>query len=51
MLKKEPTVEEPSDFKWVGLKKKFDTEPEARQYLKDNFDRIVPLNLYQMEED
>lgn len=37
-------------WKWVTLAKKFDTEPEARAYLKENFDRICAIGLHKLED-
>lgn len=42
-------VEGDQEFRWVTLKKRFDEEPEARQYLNDNFDRIVAIGLHKIE--
>jgi hypothetical protein len=33
------------DWKWVTLKAKFPTEPAAREYLNENFQRITKLDL------
>lgn len=37
-------------WKWVTLKAKFETEPEARVYLKENFDRVCALGLHKLED-
>lgn len=33
-------------WKWVTLKQKFDTEEEARIFIKENEEKILKLNLY-----
>jgi hypothetical protein len=38
-------------WKWVTLAAKFDDEPSARVYLKENFERICALGLRQADDD
>lgn len=38
-------------WKWMRLKKRFESEPEARTYLKNNFERIKSYGLHQMDTD
>lgn len=33
-IAKERTKEDPAPFKWITLKKRFDSEPEAREFIK-----------------
>ena len=33
-VKREPTEKDPANFKWTRLTKTFDTEPEARDFVK-----------------
>jgi len=39
------------NFKWMNVKTRFDTEPEAREWIKINSDKISALNLYFMDDD
>lgn len=34
---KVPTYEDPATFKWVAIKKKFESEVEAREYLSQRY--------------
>lgn len=38
------------DWKWVYIKQKFETEEEARQYMKDHEKEITAMNLRFSEE-
>lgn len=38
-------------FHWVCVKHKFNSEPEARQWLKTNCEKLLALNLHHMEDD
>ena len=43
--------EEKCGFKWITLKARFDTEPEARTWLNENYAKITErYDLYQMED-
>lgn len=45
-------VSEGKSFKWVTLKAAFETEPAARAYLTEHFDRITKsFALYSLEDD
>lgn len=37
-------------WKMVTLKAKFDSEPEARKYLNENFERVVAIGLHKVED-
>ncbi len=42
------------DWKWVQFKKKFETEPEAREYITQNAEKILnesSLTLHYFEDD
>jgi len=46
-VKKQPTKSDPATFKWVVLKKKFESEKEARDYIQNCIERIVSqLDIY-----
>ncbi len=47
----EPTQFNPAPFKWVGFAKKFDTEPEARIYIKGGVLERVDFEIYQFPND
>ena len=50
-VKKEVTKEEPSDFKWILLTKRFTTEDKAREYIKENTEQIFKqFDIYQFED-
>jgi hypothetical protein len=49
MVKREPTEQDPCDFRWVTLKGKFKTEPECRDWIKANWEAIQKLGLYRMD--
>lgn len=52
IVEKEPTVEDPCDWKWVALKKTFETEPEARAWVRENWAAInEKLKLKQIPRD
>lgn len=38
-------------WKWVTLKKKFETEPEARLFVNEHFEKMLSLKLHKFEED
>lgn len=38
------------DWKWISLKKTFDTEPEAREFLNKHIDALLAKNLHYDEE-
>jgi len=49
-IKKEKTEKEPASFKWIHLKKRFDSEQSAREKIKKLENKIqIELNLYQFE--
>lgn len=52
-VKKTPTKESPADFKWVRLKKKFESEEAAREHLlkPETFDFICGLDLCKEPDD
>jgi len=40
------------DWAWIFFKQRFDTEPEARQWLKDRWDSICKkYSIHQFEDD
>ena len=49
-IAKAPTPEEPCEFRNAMLKKRFETEPEARQFLQSNFDSLIAWGLHQDKE-
>ena len=50
-IKKEKTKVDPAPFKWITLKKKADSEPEARNFIKKNEEEIQKkYDLYQFED-
>jgi len=50
-IKKEKTEKDPAPFKWVYLKARFKTEPEARVFVKRHEEQIQErYNLYQFED-
>jgi len=36
-----------NDWQWTNLKAKFDNEPAAREFLNQNFQKIVDIGLHQ----
>ena len=34
------------EWRWVRLKVRFDSEPEARKHIRDNLEKILALNLH-----
>jgi len=51
-IKKEITKEEPAPFRWIELKKRCNTEKEAREFIKKNSEEIQILyDLYEQEND
>lgn len=51
MKKKEITKADPSPFSWTSLSKVFETEQEAREFIKRNSKLIQQnINLYQQED-
>jgi hypothetical protein len=49
-VSRQPTTDDPCEFRNVYLKTRFETEPEARVFLQKNFDAIVALGLCQDKE-
>lgn len=43
--------EEYCGWKWVKLKVTFDDEPSARVYLNEHHERIMALNLHQLDDE
>ena len=39
------------NWTWKEFKRKFETEPEARQFLKDNAEQIIALGLFHIDPD
>lgn len=39
------------DWKWIWLKKKFDTEPEAREYIKTIIEDVMMKYQFHYQED
>ena len=51
-VKIEVTLEEPAGFKWICLKKEFQSVKEAKEFLNANFDVIIrQFDLYQFENN
>lgn len=49
--KKSPTTEEPANFKWVFLKRRFKTAQEAKVFLDENFQELTAQHdLYSFED-
>ena len=50
-LKKERTEIDPAPFRWVSIKKHFNSENEARKHIKENNDAIQSkLNLHYFDD-
>ena len=49
--KSEPDDNPNCDWKWIVLKKTFDTEPEAREFLNANVVEILDKNLHHDEDE
>ena len=50
-VKKEKTEKNPCCFKWIRVNCHFDNEKEAREYIKENNDRIQEkLNLHYFDD-
>ena len=50
-IKKERTIKEPAPFKWISLKVRFETEKEARVFIKRHEIEIQEkYDLYQFED-
>ena len=50
-VKKEKTEKDPGSFKWIRVNFNFDNEKEAREYIKENNDRIQEkLNLHYFDD-
>ena len=46
-VKKERTKEDPAPFKWIYIRKVFESEKAAREFIKENNDKIqTNLNLH-----
>lgn len=41
---KEATKEDPCEWKWVTVSKRFDSEPEARLFVKANLETVLSKN-------
>lgn len=41
MLVKEPSKEDPAPFQWATFKSKFETEPEAREFIRGNLEQFL----------
>ena len=50
-VKRTPTEDKPAPFKWVRLIGDHETEPEAREFVKEKFQRILNLDLYVLDEN
>ncbi len=51
IIVKWPRKKDPAPFKWIRIKKKFESETIARAWVKDYNDKIqTDLNLYQFKE-
>ena len=49
---KKSTKASPCPWKWVSIKRRFDTEPEARIWIKENLERIAEkYKLHFFEEE
>lgn len=46
----EPTDSDPAPFRWVSLAKKFESESNAREYIKDGVLKRLGFELYQFED-
>lgn len=49
--KTEPDDNPNSDWKWIRLKKTFDSEPEAREFLNQNVDQLLSWNLHHDDDE
>ena len=38
------------DWHWVGIKSRFNSEPEARAWIQENAERVLNLNLHHEED-
>jgi hypothetical protein len=47
-VKKQITKKEPAPFKWVHLKKRFNTEPEARVFVKENLQNFLEKTKHEL---
>lgn len=43
--------EKDGKWKWIHVKQKFDTEPDAREWVKSHTEFLATLNLHHMEPD
>lgn len=50
-ISREPTTSDPCPFSNKILKNRFNTEADAKDFLKKRFKDILKLNLYQLEDD
>jgi hypothetical protein len=50
MVEKEPTPTNPCPFAWKTLKRRFDSEPEAREFVQSNAAELIAWGLYGHEE-
>jgi hypothetical protein len=51
MVRREPTEQWSAEFCWKTIKKRFDTEPEARQYILENSDKLEKEDLHWFEDE
>ena len=49
-MKKESTTASPADFKWVSALESFESEDDARQWIKENAEELSKLDLYYFED-
>lgn len=51
-VRKEVTKEDPAPFKWVQIRARLDSEPEAREFLNGKIEEILEyFSLYEKEDD
>jgi len=48
-IKREPTPQDPCEWRSACLKKTFQTEPEARQFLKDNWAELSKKDIHKFD--
>ena len=51
MVPREPTDTDKRPFAWKRLKKRFDSEPEAREFVQANAAGLIAWGLYSHEEE
>lgn len=51
VLKKEDEEQGNCEWNWISLKARFDSEPEAREFLKEHVEGVLAKGLHHAEDD